>query len=350
MYEPYLNKEKQYLKMNAELDNRFKEIDHTKGGISADNGKPRLNVFGNGCKVNQLPKATVPTPKQKRKEIKFGTVDQKTYRDAARSSDKIVTTSKIETTNSQQIDSTSNNNRPVVTTSPQQAPVTTAIKSNDAQAPVSPTNDGVVKKNISSEGLIKFLKSKVAILKQELEVSQQENVKNIRAYDASVESNKRSIAQIEMLSIENDSMKIQIDKLQKSLATHEAVAKEKDTDLATLHKEIAALKKQVKETNRLHNNLDKRFLKCQDDLEHMKKNLSHSQECERQQRAVNHQQKNFFEDQIKVLSKQRAGLISAYKKQLLLLDNLKRQNLCLEQSKLLQIAEKDFMKVLDWNK
>lgn len=124
---------------------------------------------------------------------------------------------------------------------------------------------------------------------------------------------------------------------------------EKDADLATLNREISALKKQLKEVTRLHNSLDKRFLKCQDDLEHVKKNLNNSQECERQQRAVNHQQKNFFEEQIKILSKQRTGLLSAYKKQLLLLDNLKRQNLCLEQSKLLQLAEKDFMKVLDWN-
>lgn len=119
--------------------------------------------------------------------------------------------------------------------------------------------------------------------------------------------------------------------------------------MTTLKKEITALKTQLKEVSRLHNSLDKRFLKLQDDLEHAKKNLNNSQESERQQRAVNHQQKNFFEDQIKNLSKQRTGLISAYKKQLLLLDNLKRQNLCLEQSKLLQLAEKDFMKVLDWN-
>lgn len=112
---------------------------------------------------------------------------------------------------------------------------------------------------------------------------------------------------------------------------------------------MIVLKRQLKEVNRLHNVLDKRFLKSQDDLEHLKKNLTASQECERQQRAVNQQQKNFFEYQIKILSKQRTGLISAYKKQLLLLDNLKRQNLCLEQSKLLQLAEKDFMKILDWN-
>lgn len=126
-------------------------------------------------------------------------------------------------------------------------------------------------------------------------------------------------------------------------------SQEKEIDIATLNKESVALKKQLKETNRLHSTLDKRFQKSQDDLEHLKKNLANAQDAERQQRAVNLQQKNFFEDQIKILSKQRSGLISAYKRQLLLLDNLKRQNLCLEQSKLLQFAEKDFMKILDWN-
>lgn len=53
--------------------------------------------------------------------------------------------------------------------------------------------------------------------------------------------------------------------------------------------------------------------------------------------------------QIKELRKQRVELITAYKKQLLLIDNLKRQNLCLEQSKLIDFAEKEFIKILDWN-
>lgn len=210
----------------------------------------------------------------------------------------------------------------------------------------------------------------MAIVKQELELSQQENVKNLRAYESSLELNKKHAAQMDQVTNENDGLKAQVDKLQKSINIYEAVEKveegiedsvavnctkinfysqEKDADLATLNQEIAALKKQLKEVNRLHSGLERRLLKCQDDLEHAKKNLGNSQDSERQQRAVNHQQKNFFEDQIKTLSRQRTGLLSAYKKQLLLLDNLKRQNLCLEQSKLLQLAEKDFMKVLDWN-
>lgn len=58
---------------------------------------------------------------------------------------------------------------------------------------------------------------------------------------------------------------------------------------------------------------------------------------------------DILEKQIKMLRKQRIDLITAYKKQLMLIDNLKRQNLCLEQAKLIDLAEKEFIKILDWH-
>ncbi|KAG4067777.1 hypothetical protein HA402_005549 [Bradysia odoriphaga] len=372
MYEPYLNREKQYLKMNAELDSRFKEMDPMKSVDTVDIVKPRLNVFGNGSKVyNQGTKSVVVASKQKRNDTKSTAAasfmidmastnvnpnnsdtvtlfkNKDTFNDKAQKLKAFSAEEKLSKRKPTDITDKSSSSCEVYQ-SQGQVELINSRKSNAVI--VSPaTNDTIMKKNLSSDGLIKFLKSKVAILKQELEQCQQENVKNIRAYEGSVESNKKLATQIDQLTNENACLKAQVEKLQSSNNTLEAVMKQKDADLATLNKEIVVLKKQNKEVNRLHSVLDKRFLKCQEDLEHLKKNLVLSQDCERQQLAVNQQQKKFFEDQIKVMSKQRTGLISAYKKQLLLLDNLKRQNLCLEQSKLLQLAEKDFMKILDWN-
>lgn len=65
----------------------------------------------------------------------------------------------------------------------------------------------------------------MAILKQELELSQQENVKNLRAYEGCVESNKKNIAQMDLLSTENDALKTQVDKLQKANNIYETVVK-----------------------------------------------------------------------------------------------------------------------------
>ncbi len=62
-------------------------------------------------------------------------------------------------------------------------------------------------------------------MKQELEQSQQENVKNLRAYEGCVESNKKAVAQLDQLSNENAALKVQVEKLQKENSIHELVMK-----------------------------------------------------------------------------------------------------------------------------
>lgn len=56
-----------------------------------------------------------------------------------------------------------------------------------------------------------------------------------------------------------------------------------------------------------------------------------------------------YDEKIKRLRKGRLDLMKAYKQQLVLIDNLRRQNVCLEKTKALEITEKEFLKVLDWN-
>lgn len=56
-----------------------------------------------------------------------------------------------------------------------------------------------------------------------------------------------------------------------------------------------------------------------------------------------------YDAKIKKLRKGRLDLMKAYKQQLILIDNLRRQNVCLEKAKALEITEKEFLKVLDWN-
>jgi hypothetical protein len=56
-----------------------------------------------------------------------------------------------------------------------------------------------------------------------------------------------------------------------------------------------------------------------------------------------------YEEKIKKLKKGRMDLLKAYKQQIILIDNLRRQNICLEKAKALEITEKEFLKVLDWN-
>lgn len=177
MYEPYLNREKQYLKANAELDNRFKEIDQMKSDRS-EIVKPRLNVFGNGSKVNnQTVKSVVPASKLKRSEIKCGTTSKITSGDilnsnknalcdtasSVKSTDKFADKSpkfKAIATNCSRLNQendylserkSSDHVDPTAVISRTQIQPSTNIN----VAVSLPTNDATVKKNISSDGLIK---------------------------------------------------------------------------------------------------------------------------------------------------------------------------------------------------
>lgn len=161
MYEPYLNREKQYLKVNAELDNRFKEIDEIKNE-SSDPVKPRLNVFGNSPKVHNpsTAKSAYHIPKQKRIESKCGT-----------------TKSSNESKDQSVLCETANLARVRIADKPQKLRTGAASarlnqtentahsihklldnKDNDtnqASAAINPSSDIILKKNISSDGLIK---------------------------------------------------------------------------------------------------------------------------------------------------------------------------------------------------
>ncbi|GLH12132.1 uncharacterized protein GBIM_16878 [Gryllus bimaculatus] len=52
---------------------------------------------------------------------------------------------------------------------------------------------------------------------------------------------------------------------------------------------------------------------------------------------------------IQKLEKQKVELINAFKKQLQLIENLRRQKAHLEASHLIQFTEDEFLQLLDWN-
>ncbi|KAL5286265.1 TEX9 family protein [Megaselia abdita] len=213
--------------------------------------------------------------------------------------------------------------------------------------PASP--DKIAKKNLSNDGLIKFLKSKVAILQEELESSSHESAKKSEELHKTYEKLKKLEAQRDQAISKNNSLSEQLSKIEHKFDSLEKQLKEKEVDMTTNNKELETMKRELKVTKQANTNLEKRLYRTNEELENMKNTLSAYKDSERELKDSTRLEKDSQEKQIKSLKKQRSDLLEAYKKQLYLIDNLRRQNICLEQAKLLKFGEKELSKVLDWN-
>ncbi|KAM7344687.1 uncharacterized protein ACRADG_011310 isoform 2-T3 [Cochliomyia hominivorax] len=206
------------------------------------------------------------------------------------------------------------------------------------------------KKNISSEGLIKFLKSKIIILEEDHERLTQEMVKQKDLLNKALDQTKTLEQQRDQAYNKNTNLKDQLAKHEKQLEEANRRLKERSLEQTAQNKELETAKRELKLLTQTNNNLEKRLFRANEELESMRNTLSEMKNAEREQQEAMRVEAETKDKQIKSLKKQRADLLNAYKKQLYLIDNLKRQNVCLEQAKMLEFEEKEFAKVLEWNR
>lgn len=105
----------------------------------------------------------------------------------------------------------------------------------------------------------------------------------------------------------------------------------------------------MKNAHQANASLELRFGKQTDDLECLRKNYRAVKCAEKDLQLSLQQERTFYENQLKINQKQRNDLITALKKHMLLIGNLKQQNVCLTQAKCIQMSESEFVKILDWN-
>ncbi|KAI9348613.1 dolichol-phosphate mannosyltransferase subunit 3-domain-containing protein [Obelidium mucronatum] len=161
----------------------------------------------------------------------------------------------------------------------------------------------------------------IAMLEEKLKFFDEERskiAKNVQTLQAQVEKSNRSNidlkARNEILEAERTSLRKELDGLNKERKTTENDVTSKDLRLNRALEEIDKLKQSLAKTN----------ADSKEKIETLKKN-----------------QQNLFTDNKKLI-KQKAELLSVFKKQNLLIDNLKRQKLHLEAAALLDFSEEEF--------
>ncbi|XP_011148220.1 uncharacterized protein LOC105188453 [Harpegnathos saltator] len=213
---------------------------------------------------------------------------------------------------------------------------------------ISDTEISSKKYNLGNEAIIKLFKGKIDILHKKLQTIQLEHNKKCE-YSKQLEVKNKKLdetqvklyRQIELLS--NTIAKLEstnCDIFSKCQAlSNENIVLEKD--LYSLKTEIKTLRKQI-------SNFDIRLNRSLESNGKLRSMLKSSQ---LEGKELRDQIKKLLEDKnlsIKNLEKQRLELMQAFKKQVLLVDNLKRQNIYLMASGKIHLTREDLTKLLEW--
>ncbi|KAJ3020669.1 Golgin sub A member 2 [Thoreauomyces humboldtii] len=126
-------------------------------------------------------------------------------------------------------------------------------------------------------------------------------------------------------------------------------AEEAESELATVRKQVDALGRAQRGAETDGNAKDVRLNRALDEIERLKGVASSASSAtkEKLEEALRTNEK-LLQDHRRV-QKQKTELLIAFKKQSQLVDVLKRQKLHLESAKLLDIAEQDFVRALNWD-
>ncbi|KAJ3065687.1 Golgin sub A member 2 [Podochytrium sp. JEL0797] len=206
---------------------------------------------------------------------------------------------------------------------------------------------GPMEEGIGLEATNRLLKAKLVVIQEEME----KVVKN-----QAIKDNAISILEEKLKFFDEERMKItknmqtlqtQIDKSNRSNTDLKARNEILETERTSMKKELDALSKERRTTENDVNSKDLRLNRALEEIEKLKHTLNkaNADSKDKMENLKKNQQALLTEN--KKLTKQKAELFSVFKKQNLLIDNLKRQKLHLEAAALLDFSEEEFVRALN---
>ncbi|KAL2088418.1 hypothetical protein ACEWY4_015317 [Coilia grayii] len=223
-------------------------------------------------------------------------------------------------------------------------------------------NDGVVPEDIEdnvmpsvgeemgSEAQIRFLKAKLRVMQEELEML---------SFECNKKDDENSTLSSKLKQTEEDRTRLQrtTNIQQSQIEKHKVLAEDANRrcdglqqQVTLLQKEIDGLKRAEKQAANCHGATEVRLNRALEEAEKYKTQLSKIKQTMKDTTQHDHQKMEALQAENKKLEKQKAELIAAFKKQLKLIDILKRQKMHFEAAKMLSFTEEEFMKALDWGK
>ncbi|XP_064542979.1 myb-like protein I [Drosophila montana] len=209
--------------------------------------------------------------------------------------------------------------------------------------------NGQSKKQLTQDNFIRFLKAKVTILEEDHGQLTQDMTDQKERLEQALDALRKAESQRDQALNSNVKLSEQLHRLELQSEEANRRQKERQVEYNNQQHELELLRRDTKMLKQTNANLENRLIRASEDAETSRQMLSQQASQQRDDLEYNRKELKLRDGRIKALKRQRADLLNAYKKQLFMIDNLKRQNSCVEQAVAIGFGEKEFSKVLDWN-
>ncbi|KAM8972250.1 testis-expressed protein 9 [Pelodytes ibericus] len=205
-----------------------------------------------------------------------------------------------------------------------------------------------VSNDIGAEAQIRFLKAKLRVMQEEMDnITHECNKKDDENHDLTsrVKELEEERARLQRSS------NIQQTQAEKYKSLSEEANKKSDglqNQLSALEKEIEHFKRIQKQSVTSQSATEVRLNRALEEADKYKMELN---KLKQNNKDLTNQERRKIEElklENKKLEKQKGDLLAGFKKQLKLIDILKRQKMHIESAKMLSFTEEEFMKALEW--
>lgn len=201
---------------------------------------------------------------------------------------------------------------------------------------------------MGSEAQIRILKAKLGVMHEQLgKLSHELGTKDesLREIQSKLKDTEEEKARLQR---SNTAQQAQIQKHKKLMDEAKEKADSLDVQLTACKKELDSMKKSQKQQATSQGTLEVRLNRALEECEKYKAQLDKVRSGTKENVEAERRRLEELMVENKRLEKQKNELMNGYKKQLKLIDILKRKQMHIEAAKMLSFTEEEFVKAMDW--
>ena len=202
--------------------------------------------------------------------------------------------------------------------------------------------------DLGVEATVRLLKAKVRVLEEEVDRLTLENNQQRQSISKSKQNMASEKDERMKLQKQNQTLQNQVEKYSNLAEEKKKQNKIMETEIGKLKKDVDAMTRAEKKSGQSQKTMEVRLDRAVEEGEKFKSLLGAERARSSENTHMDKETFNAISNENKILEKQKTELINAYKKQMKLIDVLRKQKLHLEASRMLNFTQEEFIKVLDW--